>query len=220
MKFIAHRGNDNHGLKENTKEALLWCLKQNYIDGVELDIRLTKDKKFVIYHNTSIVELGFNRKFIASETLEDLQKINFGTKDKPYHLSSLTEFLDSVESDKIIILDIKNELGDYHEEVEVLQKMCITYQKLNIYLCSFCYELVKLLTNMCKCPVGLLISDIINKNKDYSSFDFLSVSKGAFPDISSKKKKMVWTINKKSDLKSLYTNMYIITDNAYKLVSE
>ncbi len=220
MKFIAHRGNDNHEFKENTKEALLWCLKQDYIDGVELDIRLTKDKKFIIYHNSSIVELGFNRKFIASETLEDLQKINFGTKDKPYYLSSLTEFLDSVESNKIILLDIKKEFGDYHDEVDVLKKMCITYQNLNIYLCSFCYELVKLSTNMCKFPVGLLISDIINKNKDYSKFEFLSVSKGAFSDITSIKKKMVWTVNKKNDLKSLYTNMYIITDNAYKFVSE
>ncbi len=220
MRFIAHRGNDNHDYKENTKEALLWCLKQEYIDGVELDIRMTKDKKFIIYHNTSIVELGLNRRFIASETLEDLQRINFGTIDKPYHLSSLTDFLDSVKSDKIILLDIKKEIGDYHEEVEVLRKMCITYENLNIYLCSFCYGLVKLSTNMCKFPVGLLISDIINKNKNYSDIHFLSVSKGAFPDISSEKKKFVWTINKKSDLKSLYTNMYIITDKAYKLVSE
>ena len=73
---------------------------------------------------------------------------------------------------------------------------------------------------MCKFPVGLLISDFINKNKNYSDFSYLSVSKGAFKDISSPKKKMVWTVNKKSDLKSSYQDMYIITDNAYKLVSE
>lgn len=220
MQFIAHRGNDNHKFRENTKEALLWCLKQDYIEGVELDIRLTKDNQFIIYHNTSIVELGINRLFIANETLEKLEKINFGTADNPFYLSSLTSFLDSVNTNKIILLEVKKEFGNIEKELEVLRRVCITYANLNIYICSFCYELVKLSTNMCKFPVGLLISDIINKNKNYSDIEFLSVSKGAFPDISSPKKKMVWTINKKSDLKSLYNNVYIITDNAYKLVSE
>ncbi len=220
MKFIAHRGNDNHEYKENTKEALLWCLKQDYIDGVELDIRLTKDKEFIIYHNTSIVELGLNRMFIANESLEKLQGINFGTVENPYYLSSLNEFLREVKSNKIILLDVKKEIGNIEEEIKKLQDMCITYSNLNIYLCSFCSEIVKLSTNMCKFPVGLLISDFINKNKNYSDFSYLSVSKGAFKDISSPKKKMVWTVNKKSDLKSSYQDMYIITDNAYKLVSE
>lgn len=220
MKFIAHRGNDNHSYRENTKEALLWCLNQDYIDGVELDIRLTKDKKFVIYHNTSIVELGIIRKFIANETLEDLQKINFGTIEKPYYLNSLKDFLDSITGDKIILLDIKKEIGKIEDELDILRKVCITYSNLNIYVCSFCYELVKLSTNMCKFPVGLLISDIINKNKKYSGISFLSVSKGAFFDISSSKKKFVWTINKKKDIKESYKDVYIITDNAYKLVSE
>ena len=110
MKFIAHRGNDNHEYKENTKEALLWCLKQDYIDGVELDIRLTKDKEFIIYHNTSIVELGLNRMFIANESLEKLQGINFGTVENPYYLSSLNEFLREVKSNKIIMLDVKKEI--------------------------------------------------------------------------------------------------------------
>lgn len=220
MRFIAHRGNDNHNYKENTKEALLWCLRQDYIDGVELDIRLTKDKKFIIYHNTTISELGINRIFIANEKLERLTKINFGTKEKPYYLSSLEEFLESLETDKLILLDIKKEIGNIEEELELLRKVCITYSHLNIFICSFCYELVKLSTNMCKFPIGLLISDIINKNKDYSDISFLSVSKGAFPDISSSKKRFVWTINKKKDLKKEYKNMYIITDKAYKLVSE
>ncbi len=220
MKFIAHRGNDNHNYKENTKEALLWCLKQDYIDGVELDIRFTKDKKFIIYHNSSFLELGIKRRFIANETLEDLEKINLGTIENPSYLSSLESFLKSVDSNKIILLDIKNEIGDSDEIVDSLKSVCITFSKLNIYLCSFCEIVVKLSTNVCKFPVGLLISDFINKNKDYSDIAFLSVSKGAFPDISSQKKKMVWTINKKKELKPSYKDMYIITDKAYKLVSE
>ena len=52
-KFIAHRGNDDD-LAENSKEAILNSLSKPYIDGVEFDIRITKDNKFVINHNATI----------------------------------------------------------------------------------------------------------------------------------------------------------------------
>ena len=220
MKFIAHRGNDNHSFYENTKDALLWCLKQDYIDGVELDIRLTKDNQFVIMHNSSFLHLGIEAYFIRGETLESLKKINLGTKEKPHYLDSLEDFLKEVNSDKIILLDIKEEFGNFNHLLDILMNSLKKYEHLKIYLCSFNYQIVKLCPNKCKFPIGLLVSDFINKKKNYNDFDFLSVSKGAYPDISSPKKKMVWTINKKSDLKGISKDMYIITDKAYHLVSK
>ena len=50
MKIIAHRGNDQIH-KENSKEAILNSLTKDYINGVEFDIRLTKDNKFIINHD-------------------------------------------------------------------------------------------------------------------------------------------------------------------------
>ena len=52
-KFISHRGNDDD-LAENSKKAILNSLSKPYIDGVEFDIRITKDNKFVINHNATI----------------------------------------------------------------------------------------------------------------------------------------------------------------------
>ena len=52
--LIAHRGNDNHKYLENTKEAVIYCLNKEYIDGIEIDIRVTKDKEFVLSHNMLI----------------------------------------------------------------------------------------------------------------------------------------------------------------------
>ena len=75
MNFIAHRGLDNHKYHENTKEALVESLNKDYISGVELDIRLTKDNKFVIYHNTSYIYLGI-RKFIKSNNYKDILNDN------------------------------------------------------------------------------------------------------------------------------------------------
>ena len=220
MKFIAHRGKDKHSFYENSKEALCWCLKQSYIDGVELDVRMTKDHQFVLWHNSSILYLGIENYFIANETLEKLKSINFGTLENPHYLDSLEEFLDSIQTDKIIILDIKKEIGEVDELISSLLKVLEKYSYLNIYLCSFREHFVKLCATMCKTSVGLLVSDWINKKKDYTQYDFLSVSKGAYRDIASSKKKIVWTINKKEDLRGISSKMWIITDNAYRFVSK
>ena len=50
MKIIAHRGNDNIH-KENSLEAITNSLNSKYTDGVEFDIRFTKDYKFIVHHD-------------------------------------------------------------------------------------------------------------------------------------------------------------------------
>ncbi len=217
MKFIAHRGKDKHSFYENTKEALLWCLKQDYIDGVELDIRMTKDKKFIISHNSSILYLGIDFYGIRNETLKTLQSLNLGTFDKPHFLNSLEEFLEAVDSDKIILLDVKEERSNMEEVMKELSKVLEKYTHLFISVCSFRYDIYQLKTSF---PVGLLVSDFINKNKEYRPFTFLSVSRGAYPDITSPKKKMIWTVNRKEELKNISDDMLVITDKAYILVSK
>lgn len=42
--FISHRGNGKHNYKENTVKSIINVLKED-VDGVEFDIRMTKDKK-------------------------------------------------------------------------------------------------------------------------------------------------------------------------------
>ena len=75
-KFIAHRGNDDD-LAENSKEAILNSLSKPYIDGVEFDIRITKDNKFVINHNATI-NLNSNKiGTIKNMTLKQLKKVKF-----------------------------------------------------------------------------------------------------------------------------------------------
>ena len=73
-KFIAHRGNDDD-LAENSKEAILNSLSKPYIDGVEFDIRITKDNKFVINHNATI-NLNSNKiGTIKNMTLKQLKEV-------------------------------------------------------------------------------------------------------------------------------------------------
>ena len=43
MKLIAHRCNDNHNYRENSIKSAFEALNKEYIDGIEIDLRITKD---------------------------------------------------------------------------------------------------------------------------------------------------------------------------------
>jgi len=94
MKIIAHRANDEIH-KENTMEAILNSLKQTYIDGIEIDIRMTKDYHFVIHHDPFYA--GY---YIEKTSLKVLQKKG---------LNSLEEVLEKIDSKKILLIEIKEE---------------------------------------------------------------------------------------------------------------
>ena len=50
MKVIAHRGNNNNE-NNNRLEGLLECLELDGIDGIEYDVVMTKDCKFILSHD-------------------------------------------------------------------------------------------------------------------------------------------------------------------------
>ena len=75
MNLISHRGNNGHNFLENSKEAILDVLSKKYIDGVEFDIRMTKDKKLILYHNM-LIKTNNNYEFISNKTLLKIKKIN------------------------------------------------------------------------------------------------------------------------------------------------
>lgn len=202
MKIIAHRANNNHKYKENTIEGIIDSLNKDYIDGVEFDIRLTKDKYFVLYHNAT-----YKDNLIKNKYLKDLK------------LDELNNVLKNIKSNKIILIDIKCEEGNYKEMSDYLIKVLKKYKKLNIYLCSFNYEMCLYLKEKTKYKVGLLISNLINKNKNIKPFDFISINYKIYKDIN--KDTFVWTINKKELFKKfLNKKVYIITDKAYLILEK
>ncbi len=197
MKYlIAHRGLDNHKYKENSINGILNSLSKNYISGVEIDIRFTKDKKIVLNHN-----MISDFKIISNTNYNELSNIDL-----------LENLLKKIKSNKIILLDIKCENNKYEVFMEYLLKLIDKYS-LNYYLCSFNYNLIKYLIDKTKYPLGIFITDIINKHKDYSKLSFLALSKNSYDDIKFNTK-FVWTINTN---KNINKYKYIITDKAYLL---
>ncbi len=68
ISVVAHRGLSSLEI-ENSFEAIKLGLQDKSTTGVEIDIRLTKDKKIVVIHDNEI-----NNKKVSTSTLEELQK--------------------------------------------------------------------------------------------------------------------------------------------------
>lgn len=209
MKIISHRGSNVSVYNKNTKEALLSALKNDFIDGIEFDVRITKDKKIVIIHDP-IIDLVSNGSGIVSKmNLKKLKKYNFGTNEYPSKICTLEELLDNINTNKIILIELKFESNKYKEFVDIVFDIIKKY-KLNIYICSFNYELLNYFyTKYKKC--GLLIGNLINTKKLYNHFNFNIVSYN-YKNIISKKETFLWTIN---EYKNDIDNFYIITDTPY-----
>ncbi len=198
MKIIAHRGNDSIH-RENSLNAIINCLNTQYIDGVEFDVRLTKDNKFIINHDPF-----YHEYFIRNTSSKKLQ--NKG-------LNTLEEVLDKIDSDKIILIEVKEEGKKIKKTAKYLYQVLCKY-KLNIYLCSFNYEFIKFFHKKYKdIKCGLIIGSHINKDYIINDFNFNSISfkyKGKIPT----KETFYWTINSPKNIKK-YEN--IITDKAREI---
>lgn len=160
LLICAHRGYSSLEV-ENTSEALSLAASEKYIDCIELDVRMTKDKQIVISHDNILFDEEFEPVKISDITFDvatnttfkyqtlnspnffwyndELIMINSRNQllnNQDYHIISLTEGLQCC-GDKLIIIDIKfnNDVREFTEEL----KRIIPNSK-NIILQSFDIE--------------------------------------------------------------------------------
>ena len=153
MEYIAHRGVVKESIVENTKNAFLEAIINTNFIGFELDVRVSKDGVFVVYHDSLI-----DGKLIRSLTYQEL---------KYKGVMRLKDVL-RLETDKLIIIEIKS----FDMDLSKLNKM-INKSKRNIYVMSFSNKVVKLISGFKRnYKVGTL-NYIINSEDDYSYNDFI-----------------------------------------------
>ncbi len=76
LRIIAHRG-AKHARPENTLCAFDQALVEG-ADGIEMDIRLTRDGVPVIFHDHTLRKLGYPRQRLSELTLRELRGFDFG----------------------------------------------------------------------------------------------------------------------------------------------
>lgn len=196
MKIIAHRGNDGvHA--ENSFEAIISSLNKNYVDGVEFDIRMTKDFKFVICHDPF-----YRGQLIGDSSLRSLQRKG---------LNSLEEVLRSINSNKILMIEIKEEGSKYKILVSKLYRILKKYN-LNYYIFSFNYDLMVYFKE--KYPnikSGILIGIKKNLNRINNSFDFNAINY-RHVNKAPLKETFIWTVDDLKEYEMVKSFQNIITD--------
>lgn len=97
--IIAHRGTSGHA-KQNTIESFRKAIEIG-VDMIEFDVRRTKDKVLIAYHDRSIHEKPINQL--------TYREIENGFQSKQIHVPTIEEILDLAKGKTKIDLEIKEE---------------------------------------------------------------------------------------------------------------
>lgn len=195
MKYIIHRGITSNKITENSYESIKKALKDERSLGVEFDVRLTKDQKIVLSHNSLV---GINI----------IESTNYQNIIKSKYLTTLDKIL-SINTSKILLIDVKTN-NNYKKFANILIKELNNNK--NIYLASFDKKLISYLKKKTNYKLGL-ISFTLPKIKKY---DFLVINNKMISNKKIKKVKtkeiFLWTINSSKELQEVKDKFTKIND--------
>jgi glycerophosphoryl diester phosphodiesterase len=102
---VAHRGYHDAGAgrMENTLPAVSAAIDHDF--AVEVDVRLTADRRPIIFHDNTLDRLTTSRGNVDQLTLADLQKVRFREGDA--RIPTLDELLDLVGGRTPLFLELK-----------------------------------------------------------------------------------------------------------------
>ena len=150
MKLIAHRGIWNKHIKDNSYEAIKKGLESDKYIGIECDIRETKDKKFILYHN-----ILYKGELIKNKYYSELEGV------------SLLESILKINSDKLFLLEIK----DFNMDIDAFLKLLNKYKR-NIYVMSFDINIIKRIRKVTSNYKLGVLNYILNSEYNYD-LDFI-----------------------------------------------
>lgn len=108
MIKLLHRG-DTLNYPENTIESIKSALNNINYNGFEIDLQLTKDDKWIIFHDGDTKRLTNKNLIIKNTNYNDLPLIKF--KDKYFKIPLLKDLTYLKNSMKIFNLEIKEKLN-------------------------------------------------------------------------------------------------------------
>ena len=231
VEIIGHRGSSKKA-PENTIAAVRLAFLEN-ADGVEVDVRLTKDKELVCIHDKNTQRTAGQKKFIFEAHLKSLKTFDVGLwKDKRWKgetIPTLSEVLKEIPQKKKIFIEVKEGIESIEPLIKNIQESKLEYDQITII--SFHEEVVaKIKQTMHQFSANLLIhfedgpvtkEEIIKRlfkfnldgvgiqNNPYITTDFVD------PILKEGKKVHVWTVDdideakkyKKMGLSSITTNV-------------
>ena len=108
---FAHRGlhDIDGGIVENTLPAFAAARDHGY--GMELDIRFSKDRQVVVFHDDDLLRLAGNTRKVRELTLEALKAIPLCGVDSA-RIPTLKEVLETVNGRVPLLIELKSGIGN------------------------------------------------------------------------------------------------------------
>ena len=212
VEVIGHRGASSEA-PENTLAANRLAFQQS-ADGIEVDVRLTKDQKLVCMHDKNTLRTAGQELVIKENTLKKLKSLDVGLwkgmKWKGETIPTLEEVLEEIPRDKKIFIEIKTGTESIYPLIEDIQKSKIDNNYITVI--SFHKEVVKeVKQSMESLNVNLLIAfsgpeKVSNKEVLQNLMEFNLDGVGAenhprlshafvTPILETNKKVHVWTVD-------------------------
>ena len=126
MRIIGHRGAAGYEL-ENSLASLQHAIKLG-VWAIEFDVRKTKDRQLIVFHDPDLKRVAEQRAQVDELTLTQLGKIPLITGS---HIPTLSEALEVIGSKRAFI-----ELKDNHCAEELI-KILDAFPKANVVIVSF-----------------------------------------------------------------------------------
>ena len=102
--LFGHRGSPTY-ITENTVSSFEKAIKQG-VDGLEFDIRLSRDRKIIIFHDRNLKRLTGKNQQIKNLTAKELKEINL---DQNEQIPLLEEIIPLIEKTKAVNIEIKSD---------------------------------------------------------------------------------------------------------------
>lgn len=204
-ELIGHRGYPAF-YPENTILSFRKAVETG-CDGIELDVRLTKDNKVVVFHDERLERTTDGKGFVRDFRFKELQKLDAGRGEK---IPLLDEVLAVIKDVKFLI-EIKVSRKDTRKEIDDLCKKTLwsVRNKKNVFLISFnLFALTTAKQIEPKIKTGLIFSKHLEEPERFARFldilcprlDMLNSGVAAFAkqhnlDI------YIWTVNTIDDFR-------------------
>ena len=203
MRIYAHRGASGD-FPEGSKAAYMGAIEQG-ADGFECDVRLTKDKQIICYHDKDAKRLANLDLEIAKSTYSELKKsIN------PFRLDELLEL--AILNKKDLVIEFKHPVptrGEVEKQVHKLlasKRDAIAKSGIEIFLISFSF-LATLRNKRSPHKSGYLMKHkfLARFNPTQFTLAHIEIIKSDHSFVINEQKKgrqvIAWTVNELSDLK-------------------
>jgi glycerophosphoryl diester phosphodiesterase len=233
-KIFAHRGYSGK-YPENTMIAFKKALECG-VDGIELDVQLTKDGEVVIIHDETIDRTTTGKGFVVDYTYEELEKFDasFKFKDLGFNkIPTLREYFQLVKDYDIVTnVELKTGINEYLGIEEKVWELIKEYNlEKKVIISSFNHFSVMRMKKIApQLKYGFLSEDWIIDAGKYTHSHGVQCYHPRFnnlvPDVIKELKKYnleinTWTVNLEEDMKYLYSNnIDVIITNYPELAQE